>query len=290
MTVLIAGCGDVGTEAGLRFVAGGHRVVGWRRSAEKLPTAIEPVVADLTKELPSVPTDTSIVIVAPAAGARSEENYRQVYVEGLANVLDALERDKVRPEHIILVSSTAVYPNIDGVWMDENSPLDPPTATAAVLALLPDDLHQRVLLRCSTNLTNLHNDPVFVLPASAFVIFSAWGLYQIPFLIWVFGAAQRWVGRLPTVGVAVLGHVGSTLIVAGLLTHVVPDGEMARSAQHAVDVGVSYLWVCLAAFVVRRVPRPLRLAYVLGLVAYFAGPALREPTFTGEVKRTLSRP
>ena len=153
MTVLIAGCGDVGTEAGLRFVAGGHRVVGWRRSAEKLPTAIEAVVADLTKELPSVPTDTSIVIVAPAAGARSEENYRQVYVEGLANVLDALERDKVRPEHIILVSSTAVYPNIDGVWMDENSPLDPPTATAAVLCeaeeLLAARAPQGTVLRLS---------------------------------------------------------------------------------------------------------------------------------------------
>jgi hypothetical protein len=28
------------------------------------------------------------------------------------------------------------------------------------------------------------------------------------------------------------------------------------------------------------VPRALRPAYVLGLVAYFAGPVLREPTFT----------
>jgi hypothetical protein len=154
------------------------------------------------------------------------------------------------------------------------------SATAAVLAVLPDDLHQRILLRCSTNLTNLHHDPVFVLPASAFVVSSAWSLYQMPFLVWVLGAAQRWVGRPATIGVALLGHVGSTLVVAGLLTHVVPDGLLAASAQHAVDVGVSYLGVCLAAFVVSRVPRPLRPAYVLGLVAYFAGPALHEPTFT----------
>ncbi|MGN6442695.1 MAG: SDR family NAD(P)-dependent oxidoreductase, partial [Arthrobacter sp.] len=32
MTILLAGCGDLGTEAGLRFAALGHRVVGWRRS------------------------------------------------------------------------------------------------------------------------------------------------------------------------------------------------------------------------------------------------------------------
>lgn len=133
MTVLIAGCGDVGTETGLRFSALGYRVVGWRRSPEKLPDAIEPVAADLTGQLPPVPADANIVVVAPAAGARTEETYRQVYLHGLGNVLDALERDGVRPDRIIVVSSTAVYPNIDGEWMDEGSLLDPPTATAAVL-------------------------------------------------------------------------------------------------------------------------------------------------------------
>ncbi|MDN6333054.1 MAG: NAD-dependent epimerase/dehydratase family protein [Micrococcaceae bacterium] len=153
MTVLMAGCGDVGTEAGLRFAALGHRVVGWRRSPEVLPGAIEPVVADLTGELPPVPADTSIVVVAPAAGARNADAYRQVYREGLANVLNALERDGVRPERIILVSSTAVYPNVDGAWMDEVSPVDPPTATAAVLCeteeLLAARAPQGTVLRLS---------------------------------------------------------------------------------------------------------------------------------------------
>jgi hypothetical protein len=161
------------------------------------------------------------------------------------------------------------------------------SATAIVLALLPDHLHREILLRCSTNLTNLHHHPVFVLLSSAFVVSSAWGLYQMPFLVWVYGAAQRWVGRLPTVGVALLGHVGATLIVAWLLTEVVPDGPMARSAQHAMDVGVSYAGVCLAAFVVARVPRLMRPAYVLGVVGYFAGPVLVEPTFT-DVGHTCS--
>jgi hypothetical protein len=161
------------------------------------------------------------------------------------------------------------------------------SATAIVLAVLPDHLHREILLRCSTNLTNLHHHPVLVLISSAFVVSSAWGLYQMPFLVLVYGAAQRWVGRLATVGVALLGHVGSTLVVAGVLTEVVPDGPMARSAQDALDVGVSYAGVCLAAFVVSRVPRLLRPAYVLGLVGYFAGPVLVEPTFT-DVGHTCS--
>ena len=50
MTVLMAGCGDLGTEAGLRFAAAGHRVVGWRRSPEKLPAAIEGAATVVTTE------------------------------------------------------------------------------------------------------------------------------------------------------------------------------------------------------------------------------------------------
>jgi hypothetical protein len=154
------------------------------------------------------------------------------------------------------------------------------TVTATVLALLPDHLHREIVLRCSTNLHNLHHRPVFALVASAFVISSAWGLYQMPFLVWVYGAAQRWVGRSATIGVAILGHVGSTLIVAGVLTKAVANGWTDRSVENAVDVGVSYAGVCLGAFVVTRLPRLLRLPYVLSLVGYFAGPMLVDPSFT----------
>ncbi|HAG58737.1 MAG TPA: NAD(P)-dependent oxidoreductase, partial [Arthrobacter bacterium] len=94
MSILLAGCGDLGTEAGLRFAAAGHRVVGWRRSPDKLPSAIEGVAADLSAaDLPPVPADTTAVVVALAADSPTEEVYRAAYVHGLSHVLDALERD-----------------------------------------------------------------------------------------------------------------------------------------------------------------------------------------------------
>ncbi|RCW40982.1 hypothetical protein DFQ14_10959 [Halopolyspora algeriensis] len=46
MTVLMAGCGDLGTEIGQRFADLGHRVVGLRRTPERLPAAIEGLLAD----------------------------------------------------------------------------------------------------------------------------------------------------------------------------------------------------------------------------------------------------
>jgi nucleoside-diphosphate-sugar epimerase len=122
MTVLLAGCGDLGTEAGLRFAAAGHRVVGWRRSPEKLPAAIEGVAADLSAtELPPVPADTAAVVVAVAADSPTEAAYRAAYVDGLSHVLDALERDSVTPRRILFVSSTAVYGDAGGGWVDEGT-------------------------------------------------------------------------------------------------------------------------------------------------------------------------
>jgi nucleoside-diphosphate-sugar epimerase len=126
MTILLAGCGDLGTEAGLRFAAAGHRVVGWRRSPDKLPAEIEGAAANLsTAELPPVPAGTAAVVIAVAADAPTEEAYRSAYLNGVAHVLDALERDCVTPERVLFVSSTAVHGDAGGGWIDENTTPEP---------------------------------------------------------------------------------------------------------------------------------------------------------------------
>ncbi|MUK03459.1 NAD-dependent epimerase/dehydratase family protein [Vibrio cholerae] len=133
MTVLIAGCGDLGTEVGLRLAARGERVVGWRRSAERLPEGVEGVAADLTQPLPPIPGDTDVVVIATAAGGRSEAEYRSAYVDATANVLDALDRDRVEPRRILFVSSTAVYGDVDGGWVTEDSPAESTAPTARMI-------------------------------------------------------------------------------------------------------------------------------------------------------------
>jgi nucleoside-diphosphate-sugar epimerase len=145
VTVLLAGCGDLGTEAGLRFAAAGHRVVGWRRSPEKLPLGIEGVAADLsTAGLPPIPADTTAVVVAVAADSPSEAAYRTAYVEGLAHVLDALERDGVTPRRVLFVSSTAVYGDAGGGWVDESTTPDPGGFSGRILREAENLLHERL--------------------------------------------------------------------------------------------------------------------------------------------------
>jgi nucleoside-diphosphate-sugar epimerase len=145
LTILLAGCGDLGTEAGLRFAAAGHRVVGWRRSPKKLPAAIEGVAADLgSADLPSVPADTAAVVVAVAADSPTEAAYRAAYVDGLANVLAALERDGVTPQRVLFVSSTAVYGDAGGGWVDERTTTAPGGFSGRILREAEDLLLSRL--------------------------------------------------------------------------------------------------------------------------------------------------
>ncbi|MET3720803.1 MULTISPECIES: SDR family oxidoreductase [unclassified Arthrobacter] len=145
MTILLAGCGDLGTEAGLRFAAAGHRVVGWRRSPDKLPAEIEGVAADLSSlDLPPMPGDITAVVVAVAADSLTEAAYRSAYVDGLSHVLDALERDGVTPQRVLFVSSTAVYGDAGGGWVDESTTAAPGGFSGRILCAAEELLDSRL--------------------------------------------------------------------------------------------------------------------------------------------------
>jgi nucleoside-diphosphate-sugar epimerase len=144
MTVLIAGCGDLGTEVGLRFAALGHHVVGLRRNATVLPAGIEGQSVDLSVAKPVVPSDTEFVIVAIAAGNPDPAIYRAAYVDSLRNLLDALDEAHVTPRRVLLVSSTAVYDVSDQSWVDEQTPANPRPGTDAILLEAERMLHARI--------------------------------------------------------------------------------------------------------------------------------------------------
>ncbi len=141
----MAGCGDLGTEAGLRFAAAGHRVVGWRRSPEKLPPVIEGAAADLSSgELPPMPADTTAVVVAIAADSPTEDAYRAAYVDGTSNVLDAVLDSGAPVRRVLFVSSTAVYGDAGGEWIDENTTPEPGGFSGRIIRDAEEVLYRRL--------------------------------------------------------------------------------------------------------------------------------------------------
>ena len=126
MRLLIAGCGYVGSELGLRFGGPGHQVWGLRREPGSLPKPILPLAADLldpklSERLP--PADH--VVYAASADASDPDAYRAAYVDGVTNLLEALVEVGAPVERFIFVSSTAVYGDAAGGWVDEGTPPSP---------------------------------------------------------------------------------------------------------------------------------------------------------------------
>jgi nucleoside-diphosphate-sugar epimerase len=126
-SLLIAGCGDVGTRLGLRLAAAGWRVHGLRRTVERLPAQILAVAGDLQAEgcPPSWPAaELDYLVYCAAATERDEAGYRAAYVDGLRRVLDWLAQHGQRPRRLLFVSSSSVYDQQGGEWVDETSPAE----------------------------------------------------------------------------------------------------------------------------------------------------------------------
>jgi nucleoside-diphosphate-sugar epimerase len=125
-SVLIVGCGDVGIATARLLVERGYRVAGLRRNTGELPAFIEPLAADICNPASLAVLQQrhfSWVLVTTSAGGFSQELYRAVYVDGLRNVLQRLEMQM--PKGLLLASSTSVYHQQDGSWVDETSATEP---------------------------------------------------------------------------------------------------------------------------------------------------------------------
>ncbi|MDT3719420.1 NAD-dependent epimerase/dehydratase family protein [Pseudomonas oryzihabitans] len=127
-TILIAGCGDVGSRLGLQLVAQGHRVYGLRRNVAALPAELLPVAGDLAdarppSAWPREPLDQ--VVYATAATDHDEAGYRAAYVDGLRHLLGWLSACGQHPQRLLFVSSSGVYAQQDGAWIDETAPAEP---------------------------------------------------------------------------------------------------------------------------------------------------------------------
>lgn len=133
--VLLAGCGDLGSALGRRLAGEGVEVLGLRRDASGVPPPVHALAADLRDReglagaLGSVPPPDAVVI-AVTADERSAEAYRATYLHGTRNLRECLPAP---PRRVLFVSSTSVYGQHDGSWVDERSPTAPGRDTGAVL-------------------------------------------------------------------------------------------------------------------------------------------------------------
>lgn len=120
--VLLAGCGDLGVRVARDLLARGDEVWALRRRPPGQPDGgIRWLQGDLTQPstLRDLPAHITQVVFLPTPDSRDEAAYRATFVDGLRHLLDALGSHSL--QRVVLVSSSAVYGEHGGDWVDEST-------------------------------------------------------------------------------------------------------------------------------------------------------------------------
>lgn len=126
-SVLIVGCGDVGSRLATQLLENNWQVYGLRRSIDRLPAGVIGVAGDLFNEpcpaqWPKGPLD--YLVYSAAATDHDEAGYQAAYVDGLKHTLSWLKQHGQQPKRLLFVSSSGVYGQSNGQWTDETSPAE----------------------------------------------------------------------------------------------------------------------------------------------------------------------
>jgi nucleoside-diphosphate-sugar epimerase len=115
-------------------------VEGWTRSgkAADKPYPIRAVDISDRAAVTAAARSFDAVIHCASSGGGGAESYRQIYFEGARNLIAEL-----RPQIFLYTSSTSVYAQTGGEWVDEESAAEPGHETGRILRATEDLVRQQ---------------------------------------------------------------------------------------------------------------------------------------------------
>lgn len=148
--ILIIGCGAIGSALAEVLSRQGHQVTGLKRNPPLFleeGEGLQYVAADISSPaaLANLDADFTQVFFIVSPDGRNEASYRAVYQTGLNNLLDKLPN-----AHWLMVSSTSVYGQTQGEWVDEESIAE------------PDNIPSRLIRQAEQRLTAFNSDNIVV--------------------------------------------------------------------------------------------------------------------------------
>lgn len=151
MKILFLGCGDIAQQTALQL-ADQHQCTGLRRNPKNLMADLTAVAADITdpRQMESVLSQKfDILVVTLTPEEFTEQAYRAAYIAAAESIEIAVAAVKKSPKLVIWVSSTSVYGDQQGAWVDESSPPQPISFSGRIL-LQAEQIIQR--LPCATTI------------------------------------------------------------------------------------------------------------------------------------------
>jgi len=159
--ILIAGCGKIGLRLAQQLSIK-HQVWGLKRKPPSEDSAITFLSADLLDKASLAQAfqvkgieGFDYVVYCLAPSERTAQAYRQVYVEGLHNLLTSLPNLKLT-KRIYFISSTSVYHQNDHSWVDESSATFPEGFSGEILLQAETLLKQYPLLSTCVRFSGIY--------------------------------------------------------------------------------------------------------------------------------------
>jgi nucleoside-diphosphate-sugar epimerase len=117
----------VGAALAKRLVAEGHEVWAVRRSKAPGPEGTQTLALDLGEPaaLAALPEGLSAVVWTVSPDGRDDAAYARAYVDGPRALQSFLAERGDPVQRFVLTTSTGVYAQTDGSWVDEESPTEP---------------------------------------------------------------------------------------------------------------------------------------------------------------------
>lgn len=156
--VLIAGFGDIGQRLAPLLLKQGAQVTAMRRSPMSAPDGVNVLQGDVTSSqvLLNVAQEHHIqwlyLIVTPQA--YTEADYRGTYLAAAQAVATLVEQYQGL-EHVVFVSSTSVYAQTQGEWVDESSPTIPQAHSGKVL-LASEQVIEQTGIGCNVRFSGIY--------------------------------------------------------------------------------------------------------------------------------------
>jgi len=141
--ILIIGCGSIGTELAEVLMTKGHQVVGLKRNppVNDIAAGIAYFKADISSSdsLKALSLDFDFVYFIVSPDGRNQESYEAIYNAGINNLLAHFSQAEKTPPWFF-ISSTSVYGQTQGEWVDEKSITCPVNATSQLIRLAEQSL------------------------------------------------------------------------------------------------------------------------------------------------------
>lgn len=157
LKILLLGYGDIAARLARQLSSEHYEVVGARRTPSEDPqvTMLAADACDVSQVTDLLRIGFDAVVVTMTPSQRSEQGYRDSYLLSVEALLAAGKKTGAQP-FVLWVSSTGVYGQNNGEWVDERSPTEPANFSGQILLQAERLLQSSDLPNCIVRFSGIY--------------------------------------------------------------------------------------------------------------------------------------